>query len=152
MFTLDPQLQKDTIAIASLPLCELLLMNDANYPWLILVPRREGARELLELSAEDQLQFLAESNAISRLLQTQFSAEKLNIAALGNVVAQLHIHHVARFAGDAVWPKPIWGAMPAVAYQQEALAEVIELIYGSLAMDSGLEVDWSEGRGKPFKC
>jgi diadenosine tetraphosphate (Ap4A) HIT family hydrolase len=145
MFTLDPQLQKDTIAIASLPLCELLLMNDANYPWLILVPRREGARELLELSAEDQLQFLAESNAISRLLQTQFSAEKLNIAALGNVVAQLHIHHVARFAGDAVWPKPIWGAMPAVAYQQEALAEVIELIYGSLAMDSGLEVDWSEG-------
>ncbi|MBT6578943.1 MAG: HIT domain-containing protein, partial [Cellvibrionales bacterium] len=147
MFTLDPQLQKDTIAIASLPLCELLLMNDANYPWLILVPRREGARELLELSAEDQLQFLAESNAISRLLQTQFSAEKLNIAALGNVVAQLHIHHVARFAGDAVWPKPIWGAMPAVAYQQEALAEVIELIYGSLAMDSGLEVDWSEGEG-----
>ena len=150
MFTLDPQLQKDTIAIASLPLCELLLMNDANYPWLILVPRREGARELLELSAEDQLQFLAESNAISRLLQTQFSAEKLNIAALGNVVAQLHIHHVARFAGDAVWPKPIWGAMPAVAYQQEALAEVIELIYGSLAMDSGLEVDWSEGEGGGF--
>ncbi|MDA8977670.1 HIT domain-containing protein [bacterium] len=150
MFTLDPQLQKDTIAIASLPLCELLLMNDANYPWLILVPRREGARELLELSAEDQLQFLAESNAISRLLQTQFSAEKLNIAALGNVVAQLHIHHVARFAGDAVWPKPIWGAMPAVAYQQEALAEVIELIYGSLAMDSGLEVDWSEGEGGVF--
>jgi diadenosine tetraphosphate (Ap4A) HIT family hydrolase len=150
MFTLDPQLQKDTIAIASLPLCELLLMNDANYPWLILVPRREGARELLELSAEDQLQFLAESNAISRLLQTQFSAEKLNIAALGNVVAQLHIHHVARFAGDAVWPKPIWGAMPAVAYQQEALAEVIELIYGSLAMDSGLEVDWSEGEGGAF--
>ncbi|MBT5293892.1 MAG: HIT domain-containing protein [Cellvibrionales bacterium] len=150
MFTLDPQLQKDTIAIASLPLCELLLMNDANYPWLILVPRREGARELLELSAEDQLQFLAESNAISRLLQTQFSAEKLNIAALGNVVAQLHIHHVARFAGDAVWPKPIWGAMPAVSYQQEALAEVIELIYGSLAMDSGLEVDWSEGEGEAF--
>ena len=150
MFTLDPQLQKDTIAIASLPLCELLLMNDANYPWLILVPRREGARELLELSAEDQLQFLAESNAISRLLQTQFSAEKLNIAALGNVVAQLHIHHVARFAGDAVWPKPIWGAMPAVAYQQEALAEVIELIYGSLAMDSGLEVDWSEGEAEAF--
>lgn len=150
MFTLDPQLQKDTIAIASLPLCELLLMNDANYPWLILVPRREGARELLELSAEDQLQFLAESNAISRLLQTQFSAEKLNIAALGNVVAQLHIHHVARFASDAVWPKPIWGAMPAVAYQQEALAEVIELIYGSLAMDSGLEVDWSEGEGGVF--
>lgn len=140
MFTLDPRLQKDTIAIASLPLCELLLMNDANYPWLILVPRREGARELMELSAEDQLQFMQESNAISKLLQTQFAAEKLNVAALGNVVAQLHIHHVARFSSDAVWPKPVWGALPAVAYQEDKLAEVIELIYGSLAMDSGLEV------------
>ena len=140
MFTLDPQLQKDTIAIASLPLCELLLMNDANYPWLILVPRREGARELVELSADDQLQFLQESNAVSRLLQTQFAAEKLNVAALGNVVAQLHIHHVARFASDAVWPKPVWGAAPAVAYQEDRLAEVIGLICGVLAMDSGLEV------------
>ena len=147
MFTLDPQLQKDTIAIASLPLCELLLMNDANYPWLILVPRREGARELMELSAEDQLQFMRESNAVSRLLQTQFAAEKLNVAALGNVVAQLHIHHIARFKADAVWPKPVWGAMPAVPYGEDKLAEVIGLIYGSLTMDSGLEIDWSEGEG-----
>ena len=145
MFNLDSQLQKDTIAIASLPLCELLLMNDANYPWLILVPRREDVRELIELSAEDQLQFMHESNAVARLLQTQFSAEKLNIAALGNVVAQLHIHHIARFKHDAVWPKPVWGAMPAVAYQEDKLAEVIELIYSSLAMDSGLAVDWGEG-------
>ena len=144
MFTLDTQLQKDTIAIASLPLCELLLMNDANYPWLILVPRRADVRELIELSAEDQLQFMQESNAVARLLQTQFSAEKLNIAALGNVVAQLHIHHIARFKSDAVWPKPVWGAMPAVAYADQKLAEVIELIYSSLAMDSGLVIDWSE--------
>lgn len=144
MFTLDAQLQKDTIAIASLPLCELLLMNDANYPWLILVPRRADVRELIELSAEDQLQFMQESNAVARLLQTQFSAEKLNIAALGNVVAQLHIHHIARFKSDAVWPKPVWGAMPAVAYADQELAEVIELIYSSLAMDSGLVIDWSE--------
>ena len=144
MFTLDTQLQKDTIAIASLPLCELLLMNDANYPWLILVPRREDVRELIELSTEDQLQFLQESNAVARLLQTQFSAEKLNIAALGNVVAQLHIHHVARFKSDAVWPKPVWGAMPAVAYQEDKLAEVIELIYSSLAFDSGLLVNWCD--------
>ena len=145
MFNLDSQLQKDTIAIASLPLCELLLMNDANYPWLILVPRREDVRELIELSAEDQLQFMHESNAVARLLQTQFSAEKLNIAALGNVVAKLHIHHIARFKHDAVWPKPVWGVMPAVAYQEDKLAEVIELIYSSLAMDSGLAVDWGEG-------
>ena len=144
MFTLDAQLQKDTIAIASLPLCELLLMNDANYPWLILVPRRADVRELIELSAEDQLQFMQESNAVARLLQTQFSAEKLNIAALGNVVAQLHIHHIARFKSDAVWPKPVWGAMPAVAYADQELAEVIELIYSSLAMDSSLLIDWSE--------
>lgn len=144
MFTLDLQLQKDTIAIASLPLCELLLMNDANYPWLILVPRREGMRELIDLSSEDQLQYLQESNAVARLLQTQFSAEKLNIAALGNVVSQLHIHHVARFKHDAVWPKPVWGAMPAVAYPEDKLAEVIELIYHSLAMDSGLVINWGD--------
>lgn len=144
MFALDPQLQKDTIAIASLPLCELLLMNDANYPWLILVPRREGLREFIDLSADEQMQLMQESNAVSKLLQTQFSAEKLNIAALGNVVSQLHIHHVARFSSDAVWPQPIWGAVPAVAYQQDKLAEVIELIYNWLAYDAELSIEWGD--------
>ena len=142
MFTLDAQLERDTIALASLPLCELLLTNDANYVWLILVPRREGLRELVELSDVDQQQYLIESNAVATLLQTQFDAYKLNIAALGNVVEQLHIHHIARFKEDVAWPKPVWGAVPAVAYGESQLAEVIELIYAGLAMDSGLEVSW----------
>ena len=106
MFKLDSQLERDTIALASLPLCELLLMNDANYPWIILVPRREGLRELVELSPEDQQQYLHESNAVAHCLQAQFAPYKLNIAALGNVVEQLHIHHIARFKDDAAWPRP----------------------------------------------
>lgn len=135
MFKLDSQLERDTIALASLPLCELLLMNDANYPWIILVPRREGLRELVELSPEDQQQYLRESNAVAHCLQTQFAPYKLNIAALGNVVEQLHIHHIARFKDDAAWPRPVWGVVPARAYEEDKLAEVIELICSGVAID-----------------
>jgi diadenosine tetraphosphate (Ap4A) HIT family hydrolase len=142
VFKLDPQLERDTIALASLSLCELLLMNDANYPWIILVPRRIGLRELVELSDTDQQQYLLESNAVAKLLQSQFDAYKLNIAALGNMVEQLHIHHIARFKEDVAWPKPVWGALPAVAYSEDKLGEVIELIYAGLTMDSGLEISW----------
>lgn len=142
MFKLDSQLERDTIALASLPLCELLLMNEANYPWIILVPRREGLRELVELADTDQQQYLRESNAVAKLLQSQFAAYKLNIAALGNMVEQLHIHHIARFKEDVAWPKPVWGAVPAVVYSEDKLGEVIELIYTGLTMDSGLEVNW----------
>ena len=129
MFVVDSQLKQDTISLAALPLCDLLLMNDANYPWLILVPRRPAIRELIELSDLDQRQYLRESNAIGKILQTQFKAEKLNIAALGNVVSQLHVHHIARFHDDPVWPKPVWGAVPPLPYQAEQLAEVMELIF-----------------------
>lgn len=142
MFKLDSRLERDTIALASLPLCELLLMNDANYPWIILVPRRICLRELVELSDTDQQQYLLESNAVAKLLQSQFDAYKLNIAALGNMVEQLHIHHIARFKEDVAWPKPVWGAVPAVAYGKDKLGEVIELIYAGLTMDSGLEMSW----------
>lgn len=135
MFKLDSQLERDTIALASLPLCELLLMNDVNYPWIILVPRREGLRELVELSPEDQQQYLRESNAVAHCLQAQFAPYKLNIAALGNVVEQLHIHHIARFKDDAAWPRPVWGVMPARAYEDDKLAEVIELICSGVAID-----------------
>lgn len=135
MFKLDPQLERDTIALASLPLCELLLMNDSNYPWIILVPRRAGLRELVELTDDDQQQYLIESNAIATLLQTQFAAYKLNIAALGNMVEQLHIHHIARFKEDVAWPKPVWGAMPADAYAKAELSEVVDKIRLALAAD-----------------
>lgn len=145
MFTLDPQLERDTIALASLPLCELLLMNDAQYPWLILVPRRDGLRELIELTGEEQQQYLRESNAVSHLLQTHFDAEKLNVAALGNVVAQLHIHHIARYSDDAAWPKPVWGVHAAKPYPKDQLRETIELIFSGLsAVDMAIE--WAAAR------
>ncbi len=142
MFVVDSQLKQDTISLAALSLCDLLLMNDANYPWLILVPRRPAIRELLELSDLDQRQYLRESNAIGKILQIQFKAEKLNIAALGNVVSQLHVHHVARFHNDPVWPKPVWGAVPPLPYQAGPLAEVIELIFIGLNMETKVSFQW----------
>lgn len=123
MFVLDSRLQKDTHPVANLPLCELLLMNDSQYPWLILVPRRVNLRELVDLDEHDQLQLTRESNVVAQVLLEQMGADKLNIAALGNRVAQLHVHHIARFAHDPVWPAPVWGVLEPVAYTPNALAE-----------------------------
>ena len=123
MFVLDSRLQKDTHPVANLPLCELLLMNDSQYPWLILVPRRVSLRELVDLDEHDQLQLTRESNVVAQLLLEQVGADKLNIAALGNIVAQLHVHHIARFAHDPVWPAPVWGALEPVAYTPNALTK-----------------------------
>jgi diadenosine tetraphosphate (Ap4A) HIT family hydrolase len=123
-FSLAPQLVKDCELIVELPLSSLLLMNDANYPWFILVPRVLGARELIDLSEQQQQQLLNESNRISHFILTHFKAEKLNIATLGNVVEQLHIHHVGRFEEDVSWPKPVWGAVPAKAYSGTQIDEI----------------------------
>jgi len=129
MFELHPRLAEDCIVVSDLPLCRLLLMNDANYPWFILVPRREGVREIFELTEEDQRQLLKESSALSRALVEQFAPDKINVAALGNMVPQLHIHHIARFSSDPAWPAPVWGHTPACPYPQgeaEALAARID--------------------------
>jgi len=128
MFRLDARLQRDTVAIASLPLSELLLMNDSQYPWLILVPRRSDVRELVELDAGDQLQLLRESNAIARILLDKFAAAKINIAALGNIVPQLHLHHIARYPDDTAWPAPVWGVSEPVAYDDIALQRCKQLL------------------------
>ena len=125
MFELHEALARDCAIVCDLPLCRLLLMNDSQYPWLILVPRRVGMRELCDLNAEDQLQYLQESNLCSVILQGEFGAEKLNVAALGNMVPQLHIHHIARFSSDAAWPKPVWGQFPAQAYSDENLHALV---------------------------
>lgn len=143
-FVLHRQLANDTFLLASLPLCELLLMNDANYPWIILVPRRAGLAELCDLTATEQQAFLLESNAVSQLLQTHFSASKLNVAALGNVVSQLHIHHIARFENDASWPKPIWGVVATQPYSETLLAETIELIKVGLEDAASFDFHWEE--------
>jgi diadenosine tetraphosphate (Ap4A) HIT family hydrolase len=116
-FALDPRLAADTIEVASLPLCELLVMNDARYPWAILVPRIAGARELHDLNEADQADLWRTTMAISTAIGAWPGVEKINVGALGNVVSQLHVHIVGRRNGDPAWPGPVWGHSPLVAYQ-----------------------------------
>lgn len=122
-FALHPQLAADTVTVGDWPLCRVLLMNESRYPWLILVPRRAGLRELYELNAPDRQQFFAESCLLAQTLQAQTRADKINIAALGNMVPQLHIHHLARFRDDDAWPAPVWGKHPVRAFAADALQQ-----------------------------
>jgi diadenosine tetraphosphate (Ap4A) HIT family hydrolase len=115
-WTLHPQLEGDTSAVGDLPLSRLLLANDANYPWLLLVPRRAGASEIIDLSDAEQIALATEIARVSRALKAVMPCDKLNVAALGNVVPQLHVHIIARLRGDPAWPKPVWGAVPARDY------------------------------------
>ena len=109
-WSLHPQLARDTVAIGDLPLSRLLAVDDANWPWLLLVPRRVGVSEIIDLNEVEQAQLMTETAGAARALKAVTDCDKLNIAALGNVVPQLHLHVIARRAGDAGWPKPIWGA------------------------------------------
>lgn len=118
-FALDPQLARDTYLVTDLRLCRVLLMNDRHYPWLIAVPRIPGLTELDELTPAESGQWVEESRHILSALRTVYRPDKLNVAALGNVVAQLHIHHIARFRDDPAWPKPVWGVHPPVAYAHD---------------------------------
>jgi diadenosine tetraphosphate (Ap4A) HIT family hydrolase len=132
-WTLDPQLARDTFAVGELQLARVLLMNDANYPWLILVPRVAGAVEVIDLDGEQQDQLMDEIAMLSRVLKDVTGCDKLNIAAIGNVVAQLHVHIVARRKGDAAWPKPVWGAAPARPYGEAERAQLIAAIRDEVA-------------------
>ncbi|MDH5785977.1 MAG: HIT domain-containing protein [Chromatiales bacterium] len=109
MFTLHPQLERDTIVMGELSLSLLLLLNDARYPWFVLVPRREGITEIFQLEEGEQQQLLRESSQLGRWMMEEFSGDKLNIGVLGNLVPQLHLHHIVRFKGDETWPGPVWG-------------------------------------------
>ncbi len=126
MYALNEQLQKDTKMLGQFPLCDVLLMNDSQYPWVILVPRRANIREMYHLSQEEQHVLSDESAYVSQRLSDFFKADSMNVAALGNVVAQLHMHHVVRYKDDPTWPKPVWGAMPAKAYSSAALENLVE--------------------------
>src|SRR5580704_3390416 len=110
-WSLHPQLAADTVSVCDLALSRVLAMNDANFPWLILVPRRAGVSEIIDLGAEQSL-LMDEISLVSRVLKDETRCDKLNVAAIGNVVPQLHIHVVARRKDDAAWPKPVWGAVP----------------------------------------
>ncbi|MCI0914023.1 HIT family protein [Pseudomonas putida] len=116
MFEMDLRLQQDSLVLGDLPLCRLLLSKDANYPWFILVPKRAGVSELFDLSPDDQAQLWKETTCLAEALKTEFAADKMNVATLGNVVSQLHMHVIVRRHGDAAWPAPVWGKVPAVEY------------------------------------
>ncbi len=132
IWSLHPQLAQDTGPVGDLPLARVLLANDANYPWLILVPRRPALVELTDLEENQQVQLLAEIAAAARVLKQTTACDKLNIAALGNQVAQLHVHVIARRHSDAAWPKPVWGAAAPANYDPQLRETLIGAIRSGL--------------------
>lgn len=133
-WVLDPQLAKDTATIGDLPLCRVVLIRDATYPWLLLVPRQRDAVEIIDLDTIAQAQLMTEVAHASRVLKTYSGCDKINVAALGNVVAQLHVHVIARSRGDAAWPRPVWNAAPPRDYDRLVLQERIETLREKLSL------------------
>lgn len=128
MFSLDEKLTKDCELVTELHLCQLLLMNDKQYPWLVLVPKVSGIEEVYELSKEQQHNLWDEVADVSKALNALFKPDKLNIGALGNIVRQLHVHVIARFESDHAWPGPVWGAHPTQPYEQEEKDNLIKML------------------------
>jgi diadenosine tetraphosphate (Ap4A) HIT family hydrolase len=127
-WSLHPQLQRDTINIGDLPLSRVLIINDVNYPWILLVPRRPAVAEIIDLDEVEQAQLMTEIARVGRALKTVTQCDKLNIAALGNVVPQLHVHVIARRQGDGAWPRPVWGQTPPLPYDKADLEEFVSAI------------------------
>lgn len=127
-FSLDPRLEADTLFAAQFPLCEVRVMNDARYPWLVTIPRVPGAVELFNLTHQDRQQVWAEIEALGRLVGDLPGVYKVNIGALGNVVRQLHIHIVGRYEGDPAWPGPVWGHSPAMPYNPNGANDLIDRV------------------------
>jgi diadenosine tetraphosphate (Ap4A) HIT family hydrolase len=132
-YELHPQLAADTHPLAVLELCDLRLMDDANYPWLVLVPRVAAAREMIDLDGDQRHRLTDEIDLAARLLREAFQPHKLNIAALGNLVPQLHVHVIAREETDPAWPAPVWGRVAARPYPPESLVERVRLLRDLLA-------------------
>lgn len=138
MFVLDPRLEQDTYVLGDFPLCRLLLSKDANYPWFILVPRRADVSELFQLDGGDQQQLWKETTELAETLKDSFAADKMNVATLGNVVSQLHMHVIVRRRSDLAWPSPVWGHSPASQYAAEQLAEIRQRL--KMALDDDFQV------------
>jgi diadenosine tetraphosphate (Ap4A) HIT family hydrolase len=128
VFTLHPQLERDTAPVGDLPLSRVLFMNDANFPWLIVVPRHSGAAELFDLNAHERTQLMNELALLAQRLKDLTGCDKINVAAIGNVVPQLHVHVVARRHDDPVWPRPVWGVLPPRRYAAAELDRVIQAL------------------------
>lgn len=140
---LHPRLAEECFVVGRFELCALLLMNDARYPWFILVPQRTDISEIHQLSGAQRQQLISESAMLSQALADSFAADKINIAALGNLVPQLHVHHIARYKTDAAWPAPVWGRFPAIHYAEGEEQNVIGRLLAELPPGLLMEV----GRG-----
>ena len=133
-FELDDRLARDTLVVGDLKLCRVLLMNDGRWPWLILVPRREGLVEFTDLDSPDQAQLMDEAGRTARFLKSQARVDKINVGALGNIVRQLHLHVVARVAGDPAWPGPVWGYGTATRYDDKSARSLIAAAQKNLGL------------------
>ncbi len=133
MFQLHKRLEADTLVIGEFPLSLVLLSKDANYPWVILVPKREGIAEIYQLTETDQQQLLKESSVLAEAMEGLIKPDKLNIATIGNIVPQLHMHHVARFESDSAWPGPVWGATPSTSYSAQQQASMLADLHRALS-------------------
>lgn len=140
-WSLHPQLAQDTVPVGDLPLARVLLAKDANYPWLILVPRLPGLVELIDLEGNAQVQLLGEITAAARTLKVITQCDKLNIAALGNQVSQLHVHVIARRHSDAAWPKPVWGVKQPSVYSDTQQACLLRSLRQSLEASGLCDMD-----------
>ena len=133
-FVLHPRLAGDTFEIGRLDLSRVLLMNDARYPWLILVPERGGLVELIDLNASEHHKMADEIRTVSIAMRELFRPDKLNVAALGNMVPQLHVHVIARFRSDDAWPRPVWGGLPAPPYEAAQAVKRVNDIRAALRL------------------
>lgn len=131
-FTLDPAFIRDCHALGDLPLCRVLLMNDARYSWLVLIPRRSGAVEIIDLAPEERYRLMDEIAFAGEVLKAVVAPDKINVGALGNMVPQLHVHVIARFRSDPAWPGPVWGHSPGVAYPAHGLGVAMDRLLAPL--------------------
>ncbi len=136
-FTLHPRLESDTTVLGDFPLSRVLLSKEALGPWIILVPRVDELREIHHLPEQDQVQLMRESSAVATLLEKDYQAEKINVGALGNLVPQLHLHHIARFSNDIAWPGPIWGNTDGTQRSDELQAALAEELRAELSQIEG---------------
>ncbi|MGZ8180613.1 MAG: HIT domain-containing protein [Methylobacter sp.] len=134
IFQLHPRLEQDCIAVGRFELCRLLMMNDSQYPWFILVPERADVREIYQLGKAERELLTEESSYLAENLAALYKADKMNIAAIGNMVPQLHIHHIVRYQTDKAWPAPVWGKFDAVPYTEQQIADNVARIKDQLGM------------------
>jgi len=141
IFKLDERLAQDSVYVAHLAWCQLRLHKDSRYPWLIVIPERPLVTELYELEYSEQVEYMRISSLVCKVLNASFSPHKINVASLGNIVKQLHIHHIARFEYDETWPGPVWGLGKAILYSNEHLQKMVASLRQTITEINQGEID-----------